>query len=134
MIFYIFLFVLLLICLYLGQVFGLMIYCDNCKEFHEAKRYVYIIPLLKIVLWVPLIKDCIKSRQWKMLGFYILMGDKSVMILCTIVELLPELHRQQQRAMVRNMQRQQKSSIVRFARSVLFETHEDCVAYNVKFM
>lgn len=136
--FYIFLVGLVLAAIYFGQVFGLMIFCDNCRDFKEAKQYVYLIPLLKISLFVAFIKDCICEKRLGWLPSYIAMGDKSVMILCTIVELLPDLQRerqkQRQRAKVKSMQRAPKVAVWNFAKAVLFETHEDCVAYNMQMM
>lgn len=132
--FYIFLFLLLLMCMYLGQVFGLMIHCDNCREFKDAKRYVYFVPILKIILLLFFVKDCIQKKEWKFLFTYFAIGDKSILILCTIVELLPEINRERQRAKLKKTQRSLKNSLFNFVKFLLLETREDCAAYNIKFM
>lgn len=132
--YYIFLIVLLLATVYFGQVLGLMIYCENCRDFKEAKQYVYLIPLLKITLFIAFTKDCIREKKLGWIPSYIAIGDKSVMILCTIVELLPELKRERQRAKVKSMQRKPQMSVWNFAKSVLFETRDDCMAYNMQMM
>lgn len=132
--FYFFLVLLLLATVYFGQVLGLMIYCDNCRDFKEAKRYVYLIPLLKITLFIAFVRDCIRDKKLGWLLSYIAIGDKSVMILCTIVELLPELQRERKRAKVKSMQRTPQMAVWNFAKSVLFETRDDCIAYNMQMM
>ena len=140
--FYIFLGILTLICLYLGQVFGLMVYCDNCSDFKDAKSFVYIIPILRITILLSVACECIRERKWRLLFSYIMLGDKSVMILCAIIEALPELYKErkeavankQRKAIVKRYWRVPRWSIMELAKSVFSESREDCWAYNVKFM
>lgn len=132
--FYVLLSVLLMVCLYCGQVFGLMIYCDNCSDFKDAKRYVFLIPFLKIALFIAYAKDCVEEKRWKDLLRYISIGDKSVLIICSIVELLPELCKEQKKAKVREIRRKPKVSILSLAKIVLFETQQDCATYNFRYM
>lgn len=93
MTFYVILVVLFLLCLYVGQVLGLLIHCENCGYFKGAKRYVHLVPILKVGILVPCVKDCIKEKSIKWLIAYLLTSDKNILIMCGIVELLPELER-----------------------------------------
>jgi len=77
MIFYVFLFFLLLVCVYLGQVFGLMIHCELCDEFKDTKRYLYLIPFLRIILFFYCIKKCHTEKDWDFLWTYLLCREKT---------------------------------------------------------
>lgn len=140
--FYVFLGILTLICLYLGQVFGLMIYCDNCSEFKDAKKFVYIVPVLRTTILFSVVSECVRERKWKLLYSYIMLGDKSVMILCAIIEALPELRKElegvntykKRKAIVKRPWQIPRWSIMELVKSVFSESREDCWAYNVKFM
>ena len=75
------------ICIYLGHVLGLMAYCDNCNELKHAKKYTWFVPIVKIVLSTMYFLSCIKKGQWSKLWWYFRFGGKSILILCTIVEI-----------------------------------------------
>ena len=133
MTYYVALVVLLLLCFYLGQVFGLLIHCDNCSDFQEVRRYVYLVPFLKIALAIHAARQLAKDRAWKLLVSYFLGGDKSILILDAMVETLPELQKENQRSKIRNIQRRPKVLPLNTLKSILFET-QDRVTADFQYM
>lgn len=112
MIIYFIFFALLILCLYCGQVLGLMIHCDNCGDFNLVKKYVFLVPLLKLALFFPCLHDCIHEKNLKALWFYLFSGRMSMVILCVMVDLLPEWKKQQEQNRIRRFVKQYESSRV----------------------
>lgn len=131
--FYVFLFALAIGSVYFGQVLGLLIHCDNCKDFKGVKKYAFFVPIFSVLFFFLYLERCAKEKEWKKLFQYILLGDKSILIMCSIVEVLPELQREQQRAKVRNLQRKRKVSFADLAKSVLADAHHDCARYSLHY-
>lgn len=114
--------------LYFGQVVGLWILCENSYSLKEVKKYAYMVPIIKVVMVVECIKDCIKEKSVRWLIAYLFMKDKNVVIICTLADLLPELHKIDQRKKVKKMQRRQRSVSVSVWKS-LFGNDEDVFSY-----
>jgi len=132
MIFYFSLAILLIFVLYCGQVIGMLIYCENCSELKEAKAYVYLVPIVKVAMIVPCINDCFKEKKIRWLITYLMLEDKNVMILCAIVDMLPELRKIEQRSKVRRMQKHRaRVSPMKVLKSLLF-TDNDFFTYGVQ--
>ena len=93
MMWYVVLIICLLVCVYWGQVLGLMIQCDNCTVLNEGKKYVYMIPFLRVIMFISFLYDSICNKEWKRFLMYAFYSGKNVMLLCAIIDLLPELQR-----------------------------------------
>lgn len=117
--FYVMLCMFLILCFYLGQVMGMMIHCDNCSDFKGLKKYVHMIPFLRVALFFVCLYECIRDKDWKFFVAYMFTSGKNVMIMCAMVETLPELQRIEQRKALR---RELSTSPIVALKSILFDT------------
>ena len=124
MTFYVLLLILFLMCWYFGQVFGLMIHCDNCVDFKPVKRYVYLVPVLRVMMLGLCLADCFKEKNIKMFFAYIFCSEINIMILCAMLEMEPELQKIRQRSNMRRIRRRQAPSPLTTVKSILFETQD----------
>ena len=120
---YVFFAVLLMVVFYLGQVIGLMIHCELCSDFRELKRYLYAVPFIRIAMFFFCLYDCIKDRNLKLFIAYIFCPDKNIMIICSLVECLPELKKLQSQRK-RRVRRELQTSPLDTLRAVLFGTQD----------
>lgn len=126
----------LLLCLYCGQVLGLMVHCDNCDDFREIKRYVWIVPFMKLALLWPCLKECVQEKSLKSLRFYLFSGNLSMIILCAMTEALPEWKETIRNKKIVKLEKSfniQKSWISETLRA-LFSNVETALGYVVNYM
>lgn len=128
--------VALLLCLYCGQVLGLMVHCDNCDDFREIKRYVWIVPFMKLALLWPCLKECVQEKSIKSLRFYLFSGNMSMIILCSMIDAFPGWKETMRNKKIQKLEKRinmQKSSASETLRSILSDV-ETALGYNVNYM
>lgn len=81
---YIYYMVLLLPILFIGEVVGLMVHCENSKYLYPAKNYVWLVPILQIIILFDFLGDSIKDKDFKLLIGFFKYGQSSLIILGSI--------------------------------------------------
>lgn len=81
MINYILYFVLFLVVIYMGEVLGLLIQCENCNELRKVSRKVFYVPFLGVALLFAYIKESCEKRDMHSLIEYILFEEKHLFML-----------------------------------------------------
>ena len=128
--FYILLFVFLLLCLYLGQVTGMMIHCDNCSDFKGLNKYVYMVPLLRVALFFVYLYECIRDNELKFFVAYMFTPGKNIIIMCAMVEVLPELQSLERK---KALKRKLSPSPIMMIKSILFDT-QNIIGFRTQIM
>ena len=121
MMLYVLMFLLLVICVYFGQVAGLMIHCELYDELKGTKQYVYLIPFFRIILFFYYIAKCVKDKDWEFLWSYLSCADKNIIIMCAMSKAVPELHRMER---IRSVNKKLNSTNRSTLKGLLFTTHD----------
>lgn len=126
----------LLLCLYCGQVLGLMVHCDNCDDFREIKRYVWIVPFMKLALLWPCVRECAQEKSLKSLRFYLFSGNMSMIILCAMIDASPVWKEKMRNKKIIKLEKRynmKKSLVPEALRSILSDV-ETALGYNIKYI
>lgn len=131
-----FLLIVLLLCLYCGQVLGLMVHCDNCDDFKEIKRYVWIVPFMKLALLWPCLRECLQEKSLKSLRFYLFSGNMSMVILCAMIDAFPGWKETLRNKKIKKLEKRinmQKSLVPETLKSILSDV-ETALGYDLNYM
>lgn len=80
------LFLVLVFCVYLGEVLGLIILCDNCEMLQKSRKYAFWVPFLRTGAFGAIFFECVRENKWESLKYFIACPGKNVVILCAINE------------------------------------------------
>lgn len=130
---YIAVFVGVLLCMYLGQVLGLMIRCDNNEDFKGIKGYIWLVPFLNVVTFFSILKDCVKTQSWIMMKAFFSVGDKSIMIMGAMVQQTEEIERIRQTNALRLQRKKQLREVKKMQKELVFQMR-DCIIGNFRTM
>ena len=119
MTFYVILFVFLLFCIYCGQVAGMLIHCELSEDLSAVKKYVPMIPFLRIIMFFCCIKYCIRDRNLKFFLYYLFQSEKNFIFLLVLVEILPQLESARR---IREVNRKLRETPAMTLRKILFDS------------
>ena len=128
--FYVFLIFLLLVCIYLGQIIGLMIHCELTDELKDTKEFSYMVPLLRIIMLLYVVADCAKANKWGFFFKYLACRNKNTIIMCAMADVVPEIRRARRRKEVsRKLRRSNQATW----RDIIFNS-QDIIEYKYQIM
>ena len=78
--------IFMLLFIYAGQIAGLAIHCDNSDLLKPAKRYVYVVPVLTLIVWLGCIKDSVAQKKWSETKALIIIPHKNFICLQAVAQ------------------------------------------------
>lgn len=79
--FYFSLLALFLLVVFIGEVLGLLVQCENSKQLRPAKACVWYVPLIQLFIFFNLLVDGIRNRDFGMLIAFFRFGESGIIIL-----------------------------------------------------
>jgi hypothetical protein len=83
--------------MYIGRILGLLILVERLPDLKQIKKYVYFVPLLQVILFFYYTIKLACNKSWAELRGFIAIGDKSLITLYTILEVMPMIEKEEQR-------------------------------------
>lgn len=105
----------IIICVYIGEVLGLFIQCENTHILYPIRWYSFLVPLVRPVILYSCLKESIEKKRMWLLKFFLFSGEINSIILCVFADLQPEIRDRRQKRkkhrMVEEMKRENDSLI-----------------------
>lgn len=112
----------ILACIYIGEILGLYIQCENTPYLKSIRFYCFLVPIVRVAIFYSCAKEATeKQRPW-LLNYFIFSGEISSIILCVFADLQPQIRAQKQRRKLLKVAKQfNKRSSSPFSISLLIE-------------
>lgn len=80
-----------------GECLGLLLYCENDPNLQDGKKYVVLVPVIKLMYIIHCVKESIVSKHWKTLFHFCFFEANSLVCLYGILYAIKELEKEKKR-------------------------------------